>query len=285
MEPVSAFSIYGCYVSSSKVQYIPSDYQPKSEMQWITPVIIGIHSFNGYQFWNQRMIASLIGRSFMQAKAEKEGNDGQTLIICLGKKKWMHPDHNATPGATDEGPVTVIVRRKAKQGRTQEFEEWMDGITHAAMKFEGHMGANIIRPAAGSDNPEYVIIFRFDSYSHLAQWENSEIRNQWLRNGVIVTEGEPIVEKQTGLEFWFTPSSGPTAPVLPPRYKMAIVIIGIIFVLVSTILPYIRQATVGLPVLLSTLVGVVIMVLLMTYVIMPLTTRLLKPWLSRKSFL
>jgi antibiotic biosynthesis monooxygenase (ABM) superfamily enzyme len=197
----------------------------------------------------------------------------------------MHPDHNAKSSPTDEGPVTVIVRRRAKSGRTQEFEEWMDGITHAAMNFEGHMGVNIIRPAAGSGNPEYVIIFRFDSYQHLSQWEGSQIRNEWLRKGVDVTDGEPIVEKQTGLEFWFTPTSGAPAPVLPPRHKMAIVVTGIIFVLVSTILPQIRQVTIGLPVLLSTLVGVVIMVLLMTYVIMPLATRLLKPWLSRKSFL
>jgi len=161
----------------------------------------------------------------------------------------------------------------------------MDGITHEAMKFEGHMGVNIIRPTNMSDNPEYVLIFRFDSHVNLVKWENSQIRDEWLQKGTQVTEGDPIVEKQTGLEVWFTPSSGNAAPNLPPRYKLAIVITGIIFVLVSTILPQIRQATSGLPVLLSTFVGVVIMVLLMTYVIMPLATRLLKPWLSKKTFL
>lgn len=43
---------------------------------------------------------------------------------------------------------------------------------------------------------------------------------------------------------------------VPPRYKRAIVIIPIIFVLVSLLLPPIRQLTVGFPVLISTLVGV-----------------------------
>ena len=109
---------------------------------------------------------------------------------------------------------------------------------------------------------------------------------EWLDKSKTVSEGEHIVEKQTGLEFWFTPSSGnvdvdiPAA--VPPRYKMAIVIIPIIFVLVSLLLPQIRQLTVGLPVLISTLVGVGTMVLLMTYVIMPSVTRLLRPWLNRK---
>jgi len=194
-------------------------------------------------------------------------------------------------GATD-GPVTVIVTRKAKKGKIREFEEWMDGVTHAATKFEGHMGVNIIRPSAIS-NPEYVIIFRFNTYENLARWENSEIRTDWLNKSKAVTEGEPKVEKQSGLEFWFTPSPGSAATgegnnasaaaaMPPPRYKMAMVVTSIIFVLASTLLPQIREVTIGLPALLSTLVGVTIMVILMTYVIMPFVTRLLRPWLYRK---
>jgi len=190
----------------------------------------------------------------------------------------------------EDGPVTVIVTRKAKKGKIREFEEWMDGIIHEAMKFEGHMGVNIIRPSDTSSTPEYVIIFRFNTYDNLTKWEKSEIRKQWLKKSKEVTEGEPIVEKQSGLEFWFTPrsvtgsSSGDSAPaaIPPPRYKMAMVITGIIFVLVSTLLPQIRQATIDLPILLSTFVGVVIMVLLMTYVIMPSISKLLRPWLSKK---
>jgi len=181
------------------------------------------------------------------------------------------------------GPVTVIVTRKAKRGKIREFEEWMDGIIHEAMKFEGHMGVNIIRPVDASSNPEYVIIFRFNTYENLAKWERSEIRRKWIEKSKGVTEGEAKVEMQTGLEFWFTPSSGNVpAAMQPPRHKMAIVVTGIIFVLVSILLPQIRQATIGLPLLLSTLIGVVTMVLLMTYVIMPSVTRLLGPWLSKK---
>jgi hypothetical protein len=192
-----------------------------------------------------------------------------------------------TNGHTDDennGPVTVIVTRKARKGKIDEFEEWMDGIIHEAMKFEGHMGVNIIRPSNIS-NPEYIIIFRFNTLENLAKWEKSEIRRQWIEKSKDVTEGEPTVEKQSGLEFWFTPNSGNVSAAAlqqPPRYKMAMIVTGVIFVLVSTLLPQIRNATASLPVLLSTLAGVVIMVLLMTYVIMPSVTRLLRPWLSKK---
>jgi antibiotic biosynthesis monooxygenase (ABM) superfamily enzyme len=194
----------------------------------------------------------------------------------------MHPHpQNNDHGAND--PVTVIVTRKAKKGRIKEFEEWMDGIIHEAMKFEGHMGVHIIRPSDPPLNREYVIIFRFNTYENLAKWERSEIRKEWLKKSRDVTEGEPKVEMQTGLEFWFTPSSGSLA--VPPRYKMAMVTGTVIFVLLSILVPQIQLATKDLPFLFRTLVVVAIMVLLMTYVVMPSVTRLLGPWLFKKTLL
>ena len=191
------------------------------------------------------------------------------------------------PRDEDEGPVTFAIARRAKSGKTEEFERWLDDIIHEAMKFKGHMGVNIIRPSNMS-NPEYVIILRFDNFENLEKWEKSEIRKKWIEKGKDLIEGKAKMEKQTGLEFWFTPASARASTAAeqqqqqPPRYKMAIVLTGIIFVLVSTLLPRVEQATVGLPVLLSTFVGVAIMVLLMTYVIMPSVTRLLRPWLVKK---
>lgn len=63
---------------------------------------------------------------------------------------------------------------------------------------------------------------------------------------------------------------------------MATVTGGVVFVLISTLLPQIRQLTGTLPAVFSTLIGVAIMVLLMTCVIMPTVTELLRPWLSKK---
>ena len=189
------------------------------------------------------------------------------------------------PRDEDEGPVTFAIARRAKAGKTDEFERWLDDIIHEAIKFKGHMGVNVIRPTNMS-NPEYVIILRFDNFENLEKWEKSEIRKKWIEKGKDLIEGKAMMEKQTGLEFWFTPASARASTAVeqqqPPRYKMAIVVTGIIFALVSTLLPQVEQATVGLPVLLSTFVGVAIMVVLMTYVIMPSVTRLLRPWLVKK---
>jgi len=184
----------------------------------------------------------------------------------------------------DNGPVTIIIKSKARKGKIDEFEEWMDGIIHESMKFEGHMGVNVIRPIDSLSNPEYVIIFRFNTYKNLTRWQNSEIRKEWLKKSADVTEGARVVQNQTGLEFWFTPPHNTGQHVIPPRYKMAIVTGGVLFALLSSLVPLIRQATSMLPQMLSILIIVIIMVPLMTYVLMPSVTELLRPWLSKKTF-
>ena len=185
--------------------------------------------------------------------------------------------------ANSNGPVTVNVKIKAKKGRIDEFEEWMHNIIHESMRFEGHMGVNIIRPPDAS-NPEYIVILRFDTYQNLAKWENSETQRIWFEKGKGLWEVEPRFAKQTGLEFWFTPfSRNAQAPAMqPPRYKMAIVTGVVIFAIFITLLPLIESSTAGLPFLVGVVITILVMVVLMTYVIMPAVTWLLRPWLSKK---
>ena len=75
----------------------------------------------------------------------------------------------------EDGPITVIVIRIAKKGRIKEFEDWMDGIVHESLKFEGHLSVNSIRPVEQS-RPEYAIIFRFNTLDNLLKWEKSPER-------------------------------------------------------------------------------------------------------------
>jgi hypothetical protein len=39
----------------------------------------------------------------------------------------LHHNTGDPDNGNNEGPVTVIVNRKAKTGKINEFEEWMDG--------------------------------------------------------------------------------------------------------------------------------------------------------------
>jgi uncharacterized protein len=180
----------------------------------------------------------------------------------------------------------VIVRRIAKKDRIKEFEEWVSGISKEMSRQEGSMGTEIIRPIDNKESePEYVIIFRFNNYDNLRKWENSSIRNEWLRKGRELVEADPDVQKLTGFEFWFTPyskkSSDLTPVISPPRYKMVIVTVPVISLLLLTLVPQIHFVTEMLFISYSIrfVIAITITVILMTYLIMPLLTKLLRPWL------
>jgi uncharacterized protein len=184
-------------------------------------------------------------------------------------------------------PVTVIVKRIAKNDKIKEFEEWLSGISKEVSKQEGNMGIDIIRPTDKS-KLEYVIIFRFNNYDSLTKWEKSTKRNEWLQKGRKLVEADPDVQKLTGLEFWFTPyfkdesyAMIPLNP--PPRYKMVIVTIPVISIMLMTLVPQIHILTemLSIPFPVRFVIALTITVLLMTYVIMPLLTKLLKFWLFK----
>jgi uncharacterized protein len=182
-------------------------------------------------------------------------------------------------------PVTVIVKRIAKKNKINEFEEWLSGISREVSRQNGSMGIDIIRPTDKESKPEYVIIFRFDNYDNLTKWENSSIRNEWLQKGKELVQSDPDVQKLTGLEFWFTPYSKKNLHSLtlksPQRYKMVIVTIPVIALLLVTLVPQIHfiGESLSIPYSIRFVIAIAIMVLLMTYFIMPLLTKVLRPWL------
>lgn len=179
-------------------------------------------------------------------------------------------------GIDYDSPVTIIVKRRPKPDRIQEFEEIMKGTTHDAMQFEGHLGANIIKPVRAGDY--YRIVFKFDSMRHYLAWEDSDIRQEWMQRYAEVEQGEQEIEVLSGLETWFT-TSGEESLVPPARYKMFLVTWLSIFCL-SLLLTYgLRPFLTELPLVLQIALMSLVLVALMTWVVMPNLSRLLKRWL------
>ena len=90
------------------------------------------------------------------------------------------------------------------------------------------------------------------------------------------------------MEFWFTPFTfrnprGQGQIPLSSRYKMAIVTTAVIFILLTTIIPLVHKLNEEIPSLLRILIETSIIVVLMTYVIMPNVTQVLSPWLSKRN--
>ncbi|ELS00868.1 hypothetical protein Xen7305DRAFT_00005690 [Xenococcus sp. PCC 7305] len=178
---------------------------------------------------------------------------------------------------TLDPPVTVVISRKVQPECKAAFEEFISGITSAAATFEGHLGVNISRPRTPEDN-EYKIVFKFDRASNLRIWQESECRRQWLARAESLCLEKPTVQILTGLETWFTLQSAKSSTP-PPRHKMAtIILLTIVPIKILTNFTLIPLLT-SLPFLLRILITSAIMVLMMTFVIMPRMTRLFSKWL------
>ena len=193
--------------------------------------------------------------------------------------------------STTDQPLTMIVRHQVDSGKTELFDRWAKGIRQAASNFAGFLGTEVIRPVASAnasdsqlESDEYVCIIRFESYGKLKQWVDSpERRQQWISQTNNFSSQPPRVEHYQSLEFWFDghkTDDGLPAAKAPPRYKMALLSFLVIWIQVTLLVPIIAD-WIGEPFVLVTAVAVATIVLLTTYLFMPLVTRLLKGWLFK----
>ena len=176
--------------------------------------------------------------------------------------------------AQETGPLTVVVTWRVRKGREREFEAWRHEIGAAALKFPGHMGVNVIRPS-GAER-EYAVIFRFDTYEHLRDWQESDIRREQLKKAEPFRETPPSYRLESGLEYWFSP---PGVLASPPRWKMALVTAVGVWP-TSMFVSWVLNPLIGkLPLPLKALLAAIGIVILLTWVIMPALVRILKLWL------
>lgn len=183
--------------------------------------------------------------------------------------------HEVQPG--DEGPVTVSISRRVRPGQEAAYEAWLHGIIDAASGFPGHQGVNILRPSGKTDG-QYVLIYRYDSWANCENWEQSQTRATWVAKLGDIVEGEAQMERVTGLEFWFNLPEIP-AGAHASQHKMALTLIVVVFCLVYPLQVWLGPLLADWPSALRSLLIVIIQVLLMTYLVMPRVTKVLKGWL------
>ena len=176
------------------------------------------------------------------------------------------------------GPLTVVVTWRVKRGCERKFEAWRQEISSAILGFHGYMGIDVIVPSG--DVPEYVVIFRFDTYEHLRIWLGSDIRRELLKKAEHFRESEPSYHLESGLEYWFA-RSGTT--ISPPRWKMAIVTLLGVWP-VSMLIPQLVNPLIkNFPSPLQALVIALGIVVFLTWAVMPVLVRVLRKWLEQRS--
>ena len=180
------------------------------------------------------------------------------------------------PDDTD-GPVTTTVIRRVKPGHEPYYEEFLKGVLAAASRFPGHLGAEVFRPH-NTATGEYRIVYRFDTREHLRAWLDSDERAAWLDRAEPHAIGPMRTQFVTGLETWFTLPGRPDTPP-PPPYKMALLTWITIFPLITLVIVVLEPVLKELALVPRLALTTAVTVPIMTWVVMPRVTRLLRGWL------
>jgi len=106
--------------------------------------------------------------------------------------------------------VTSVIEHDVDPAFGAKYEAWLKKITPIAARFPGHQGITILRPTERGGR--YTLLLRFATLEQAQDWFQSAARKALIAEvEPYLTRGENI-EIKTGLEFWFKPPAGKTAP-------------------------------------------------------------------------
>lgn len=188
-----------------------------------------------------------------------------------------------TSTATDQSqePLTVVVSRRVRKGEERAFEQLSSQMTERAANFPGYLGATMFRPSS-PDDPEYRIVFKFRDRETLTAWEESEERAELLEQieSLLVQPSER--EVTSGIVTWFTlPGQNPVQP--PPKWKMTLVSWLALYPAVTLVFVLFGDLLAQVPLLARTFLVTAVVMILMSYMLMPRMTRWFSFWLFPKT--
>jgi uncharacterized protein len=166
--------------------------------------------------------------------------------------------------------VKVVFEWRVLPGGGERFQRWIAQLAAHAAGAAGYEGSSVF-----SAQDEWLLLLRFADRDALTRWQAESRTAELLAACAPFAQGGQRQPQRSGLETWFH-LPGHAAP---PRWKMAIVTWCALLpqvLLLGEVMPA------SLPPLAQTALGTAIPVAMLTWVVMPLLTRLLAPWLFRR---
>ncbi|HXC35814.1 MAG TPA: antibiotic biosynthesis monooxygenase [Candidatus Acidoferrales bacterium] len=177
-------------------------------------------------------------------------------------------------------PIQVAITRTVIQGCEPEFEAALHNFVQRSLSLPGQLGVSVLRPVPGSGSRQYGIIRKFADRDALDEFRASLEYLEWTARVANLTEGETYAEELNGLESWFTLPGRPLKP-LPP-WKMAVVTFIAVDIVTTFLFYAIGPAIQNWPFLIRNSVFNIFVVACLTWIAMPLLTRVFNRWLQPK---
>lgn len=177
-------------------------------------------------------------------------------------------------------PIHVAITRRVRPGCEAEFQQALREFIQASFSDGGVVGAHMLVPLPGSDSTEFGILRTFCNEQERDAFYASPLFKAWEKRARTLTEGEPVYRQLHGLEAWFRNPDRPN----PPQWKM-ILLTWLAVWPVSMAVPAALEPWLGPPVPNVLFAGAVAagIVVVLTWVAMPLLVRIARGWLRPKA--
>lgn len=171
-------------------------------------------------------------------------------------------------------PIHVATICRVRPGCEAEFQAALHAFIQVSFARAGVLGATMIVPPAGSTSREFGLLRSFSNEKERDDFYASPLFKAWERQSRPLTEENSWTHRPLhGLEAWFR------SPSPPPQWKMAVATFLGVFPSATVLNLTLGAAIQSWNVLLVNALLAGCIVVLLTWVVMPLTTRLLDRWL------
>jgi antibiotic biosynthesis monooxygenase (ABM) superfamily enzyme len=174
--------------------------------------------------------------------------------------------------------IHVAITRTVKPGCEEAFEEAVRTFFTDSLRETHTLGAQILRPLPGSKSRTYGILRSFASERDRDTFYESDLFSQWQEAVKPLVEGDYVRRDLHGLEAFF---NDPSLLHRPPRWKMAILTWLGVWATVYVVSHLVTPIVSGWPTWLAVGLVTLIVVLILTWGVMPVLTRVTRPWLAR----
>lgn len=184
----------------------------------------------------------------------------------------------STKSVRDTG-VTVLANHSVAVEKRVAFLEAVRELLEGFDKVPGALGCQVFEQEEG-DVVRVSMVQRFATEEDHEAWRESGDFARWQQKMAELPRTLEQVHRYSGMDALFAAGVKDDAP---PRWKMAVVLMLAVFPLSFALSQWFGRALASVPPLFGALVSTPVMVILMTYVMVPLFTKLMGGWLQPKA--
>lgn len=174
--------------------------------------------------------------------------------------------------------ASAAVVQHVPPAAVEDFKKWQRGVSAAVERFPGYEGTDLYPPANDSSD-EWVTVIHFEDNESLQGWINSSVRAKWVEK-LRASVGEFELRSLTGgFSQWFT-GVNQVAKRPTPAWKMVVTVVCGLYPTVMLLNIFVGPHTSWMGLAVSMLIGNILSVSSLQWIVMPVLTRVLAPWLE-----